>query len=128
MPQLTERCELWRLTTNTESGKKQMTAILTAIPCLRVPISTFDKVAAPLSAPDTASIPAEYMHSQARQSTDVFLLPDWVAVRPDDEIRRGRRTNNVGQVVAHIYNVDGIRDYETFGYQNTVAVFATLST
>jgi hypothetical protein len=127
MPQLTDTCEVWRLVLQ-ENGKKQKQAILTRLACLKVPISKMDVVASPLSAALTTTIESEYMHSEARASTDVFLLPDWVQVRPDDEIRRGRRTNNAGTLVAFTYNVDGIQDHGLFGYQNTIAVFCTLLT
>ena len=73
--QLTERCDIWRML-GTHDGGKQMGAAYTRIPCLRVPISTFDQISSALSAP-TGSIqpdrgqfpspPSEYFHPQARQ-------------------------------------------------------------
>lgn len=120
MPQLTERCDVWRMV-GTYEGGKTMQAVYTRVPCLRVPISSFDKLAAALTARDTS--PTESFRSQGRQSTDVFLLPAWADIREDDELRRGRRTDITGQVVPYRYKVNGIRDYETFGYQDTRAVF-----
>lgn len=120
MPQLTERTDLWRMV-GTYDGGKTMKAVLTQVPCLRVPISSFDKLAAALTARDTT--PSESFRSQGRQSTDVFLLPAWVDVREDDELRRGRRTDITGTVVPFRFTVNGVRDYEQFGYQDTRAVF-----
>jgi hypothetical protein len=124
--QLTDQCDIWRLTLQ-ENGTKQKQAILTRLPCLRVPISKFDVLAAPLSAANTNSVPSEFMHSEARGSTDVFLLPDWAVVRPDDELRHGRYTNNAGTLVAFIYTVSGIQTYGTFGYQDKIIVFCARS-
>lgn len=122
MPQLTERCDVWRFV---QSGSaKPITAVYTRVPCLRVPISSFDKVMAALSSATTDTQVSEYFRSEGRASTDVFLMPDWVNVRTDDELRRGRYLNNDGQTVQYRYNVDGIRTYESFAYQDTIAVFA----
>jgi hypothetical protein len=126
--QLTDQCDLWRLvlqTTGENNGKKLKQAILTAVPCLRVPISKFDVIASPLSAANTNSVPSQFMHSEARASTDVFLMPQYVEIRPDDELHRGRYTNNAGQLVAFIYTVNGIQTYDTFAYQDKIIVFCT---
>lgn len=125
MPQLTERCDLWRFQAQ-EDGTDEMALVLAAVPCLRVPISSTDKIASALSAPTTDSAPSAYMHSEGRESTDLFLLPNWLEVRPDDELHRGRYTDNSGDVVPFRYTVDGIRNYETFAYQQTICVFASL--
>ena len=122
MPQLTERCDIWRMT-GRQDGGKIMKVVYPAVPCLRVPISSFDKVAAALSASTRDSSPSEYFRSEGRQSTDVFLLPRWVIVLTDDELRRGRRLDANGNPVQYRYTVAGIRDYETLGYQDTNAVF-----
>lgn len=124
MPQLTDRCEVWRFVQ--ADGSKPMTAVYTRVPCLRVPVSSFDKVAAALSAATTGTQPSEFTRSEARESTDVFLVPSWITLRTDDELRRGRYTDNNGTVVPYRYSVDGIRAYDSFGYQDTIGVFASL--
>jgi hypothetical protein len=123
--QLTETCDLWRMVLQPNGGR-EMSAVLTRVPCLRVPVSTIDKVEAALSAATTNTNPSEYFRSEARQSTDMFLLPDWLQVQTDDELRRGRYTDNNGDIVPYRYSVDGIRTYETFGYQGTICVFCSL--
>lgn len=128
--QLTDTCDIWRLvlqTSGANSGKKVKQAVYTRVPCLRVPISKFDVIASPLSTANTSSVPSEFMHSEARVSTDVFLVPVGTGVRLDDEIRRGRYINNAGQLTAYIYTVDGIQDHDGFGYQHTLTVFCTRS-
>ena len=120
MPQLTEQCEVWRMVGQYDGGK-QMEAVYTRVPCLRVPISSFDKVAAALVARSTGA--TESFRSEGRTSTDVFLLPSWLSVQVEDEIRRGRRLDVRGAAVPYRYTVDGVRDYEGLGYQDTVAVF-----
>lgn len=122
--QLTEQCDVWRMVLQ-PGGGRMMSAVFTRVPCLRVPVSGFDKVAAALSNANTASAPSEFMHSEARESTDVFLVPDWLPLRTDDELRRGRYTDNNGTVVPHRYSVDGMRNYESFAYQDTKAVFCS---
>jgi hypothetical protein len=107
-----------------EQGKT-MKAVYTRVPCLRVPVSSFDKVANALMARDTGG--SESFRAEGRSSTDVFLVPKWVAVQTDDELRRGRRTDITGTVGPYRYTVDGLRDYEGLGYQSTVAVFCTLT-
>lgn len=124
MPQLTERCDIWRFVQGDET--KPMTRVFTALPCLRVPVSSFDKVAAALSAATTDTQPSEFFRSESRESTDLFLVPTWANIRADDEIRRGRYTDNNGDPVQYRYSVDGIRTYESFAYQDTKAVFAAL--
>jgi hypothetical protein len=124
MPQLTERCDIWRMVGTFEGGK-QMEAVYTRVPCLRVPISSFDKVANALVVRNTGN--TESFRSEGREATDVFLLPTWVPVQYDDELRRGRRTDITGQVVPYRYTVGGIRDYEGLGYQDTVAVFCAIT-
>ena len=124
MPQLTERCDIWRMV-GTYDGGKSMQAVYTRVPCLRVPISSFDKVAAALAARDTGA--TEGFHVEGRESTDVFLLPSWLPVKIEDELRRGRFTSVSGAVQQYRYTVDGTRDYETFGYQDVIAVFCTIT-
>lgn len=124
MPQLTERTDIWRMV-GAYDGGKTMKAVYTRVPCLRVPISSFDKVAAALVARSTGS--TESFRSEGRSSTDVFLLPSWVGVQVEDELRRGRRTDITGTVGQYRYTVDGLRDYEGLGYQSTVAVFCTFT-
>lgn len=124
MPQLTELTDIWRMV-GTYDGGKQMTAVYTRIPCLRVPISSFDKVAASLVARSTGS--TEGFHVEGRESTDIFLLPSWVPIQTEDELRRGRRTQVTGTVAQYRYTVNGIRDYEGLGYQDTVAVFCAVT-
>lgn len=125
MPQLTERCDVWRMVGPYDGGKK-MQAVFTRVPCVRVPISSFDKVAAALVARSTGG--TESFRPEGRSSTDVFLMPLWVSIKSGDEIRRSRRTDVTGAVVPKRYTVDGMRDYEGFGYQDTVAVFCTETT
>lgn len=125
MPQLTERTDVWRMVGRFDGGKTEQ-PVYTRVPCLRVPISSFDKVTAALVARNTASA-GESFRSEDRQSTDVFLLPSWVLVQTDDEFRRGRRTDNTGAAVPYRYTVNGVRDYEQFGYQDVIAVFCTSS-
>jgi hypothetical protein len=120
--QLTERTDVWRMV-GTYDGGKTMQAVLTRVPCLRVPISSFDKLASALSASTRSNSPAEFFRSQGRESTDVFLLPAWVTVKTDDELRRGRRVDINGNAVPYRYTVNGVRTYETFGYQDQLAVF-----
>jgi hypothetical protein len=124
MPQLTERTDIYRMV-GTYDGGKTTQAVYTRVPCLRVPISSFDQVAAALVARTTGE--TESFRSEGRSSTDLFLLPDWVNVQIEDELRRGRRTDITGAVVPFRYTVDGVRDYEGLGYQNTVAVFCTIT-
>lgn len=124
MPQLTERCDVWRMVGTYDSGK-QMKAVYTRVPCLRVPVSSFDKLASALAARSTGS--TESFRPEGRESTDLFLLPTTFQVQYDDEIRRGRRTDVTGTVVPYRFTINGIRDYETLGYQNTIAVFCTLT-
>jgi predicted ATPase len=122
MPQLTERCDVWRMVGTYDAGKK-MAAVYTAAPCLRIPISGFSKLAAALSASNRPSSPSERFLTEARQSTSVFLIPSWMRLFTDDELRRGRRVDINGNAVAYRYTVNGIRDYEGLGYQDTLAVF-----
>lgn len=122
--QLTESCDIWRMVGTFDQGKT-MTAVYKRVPCLRVPISSFDKVAAALAARNTGM--TEGFHVEGRESTDVFLLPSWVAVQSEDELRRGRFTGITGTVQQYRYTVDGARDYETFGYQDVIAVFCTIT-
>lgn len=122
MPQLTERCDLWRMV-GTDDGGKTMQIVYAHVLCLRVPISSFDKLASALSAATTGTTPSQFYRSEGRQSTDVFLVPSWLPVQTDDELRRGRRTDINGNPVQYRYTVAGIRDYEDFGYQDTNAVF-----
>ena len=124
MPQLTDRCDIWRMVGQYDAGK-QITAVYKTVPCLRVPISGFDRVANALAASTRDSSPSEYFRNEARESTDVFLIPTWVKVLTDDELRRGRRTDINGNAVQYRYTVDGIRDYDGLGYQDTFAVFCT---
>ena len=120
--QLTEKTDLWRMVGAYDEGKT-MQAILTRIPCLRVPISSFDTIASALSSSMKGNIPSEYFRAEGRDATDLFLLPAWVPVETDDELRRGRRTDINGAVVAYRFTVAGTRTYETFGYQDQQAVF-----
>jgi hypothetical protein len=122
MPQLTERCDVWRMVGVYDQGKT-MTAVYTNAPCLRVPISGFSKLAAALSASSTAHSPSERFLIEARQATSVFLIPSWMRLFTDDELRRGRRVDINGNAVPYRYTVNGIRDYEGLGYQDTLAVF-----
>jgi tRNA U54 and U55 pseudouridine synthase Pus10 len=122
--QLTERCDVWRFV-GAYDGGKALQAVYTRVPCLRVPVSSFDKVATALAARDTGA--TEGFHVGGRQSTDVFLLPNSYPIQIEDELRRGRRTGITGTVQAYRYQINGIRDYETFGYQDTTAVFCTLT-
>lgn len=122
MPQLTEKCDVWRMVGRYDGGKS-MSAVYTAVPCLRVPISNFDKVAAALSAATTGSSPSESFQAQGRESTAVFLVPAYLVIQPDDELRRGRRIDINGNAVAYRYTVTGVRDYDGFAYQDTHAVF-----
>lgn len=124
MPQLTERCDIWRMV-GTYDGGKQMQAVHTQVPCLRVPISSFDKLAGALAASMRGNIPSESFRSEGRESTDVFLIAAWMSVQPDDELRRGRRIDINGNAVPYRYTVGGVRAYEGFGYQDTHAVFCT---
>jgi hypothetical protein len=114
-----------------EEGKT-MGAAYTRIPCLRVPISSFDEISSPLSS-STGTIqadrgtfpspPSEYFHPEARQATAVFLVPQYVALLSEDELRHGRRTDITGTVQPYRYTVSGIQDYDTFAYQNIRLVF-----
>lgn len=122
MPQLTELCDIWRMLGAYEGGK-EMGAAYTRVPCLRVPLSTFDKLAASLSAATTGTSPSEYFRSQARQATAVFLIPAWVGVQEDDELRYGRRIDVSGAVQPYSYTVVGIRDYDGIAYQDAKALF-----
>lgn len=97
MPQLTGRCDLWRMVLQ-PSGQKLMVGYQTRVPCLRVAISGLD------------SLPAF-----ARESTDVFILPTWLAVREDDEIRLGRRVDADGNPSQYRYTIDGVRRFDQFG-------------
>lgn len=120
--QLTERCDIWRML-GTYEGGKAMGAAYTQIPCLRVPISTLDKIASSLSAATSGSSPSEFFRSQARQATAIFLVPEWVSIMEDDELRFGRRHDTTGQIAQYRYTVAGIRTYDDFGYQDTHALF-----
>lgn len=122
MPQLTQLCDVWRMVGQYDGGK-QMQAVYTRVPCLRVPISGFDKVAAALVARSTGA--TESFRPEGRTSTDVIFVPGWMHVQAEDEIRRGRRVDVTGAVVPHRYIVDGARDYEEFGYQDTLVVFCS---
>lgn len=126
MPQLTERCDIWRMAGNFD-GSKSMQAIYTRTPCLRVPISSFDKVAAALVARSTGS--TESFRSEGLSSTDVFLLASWVPVQIGDELRRGRRVDLTGTVQPYRYTVDGLRDSLGlgYGYENLTAVYCTFT-
>lgn len=118
--QLTERCDVWRMV-GAYDGGKAMQAVYTRVPCLRVPISSFDKVAAALAARNTGQ--SEGFHVAGRESTDVFLLQLGFDIRTEDELRRGRFVDVSGSVQQYRFTVNGVRDYESFGYQNTIAVF-----
>lgn len=120
--QLTERCDIWGWVGEFD-GSKQIKMLYEQIECLRVPISEMDKVAAALSTAMTNSTPTEYFRSQARQATALFLVPTWVNVREDNELRYGRRLDLTGAVQQHRYTVSGIRTYGTFGYQDNQALF-----
>lgn len=122
MPQLTDRCELWRFVGQYDASKN-LQAVYTRVPCLRVPISSFDRLASAISASSRGTSPSESFRSEARESTDVFLVPNWVRILADDELRRGRRVDINGNAVAYRYTVDGIRDYDGLGYQDALAVF-----
>lgn len=124
--QLTERTDIWRMVGTYDAGKS-MQAVYTQVPCLRVPISSFDKLAGALSSSMRPSMPSEYIRSEGRQATDVFLLPAWVAIQADDELRRGRRTDINGNVVAYRYTVSGIRMFESFAYQDQQAAFCEIT-
>lgn len=124
--QLTERTDIWRFVGAYDGGRTQQ-LVYTQVPCLRVPLSSFDKLAGALSSSMRPSVPSEYFRSEGRQATDVFLLPTWVAVRADDELRRGRRTDINGNVVANRYTVSGIRTFESFAYQDQQAVFCEIT-
>lgn len=102
MIRLTERCEVWRISSS--GPRRSVTVIYANVPCLRVPISSFDG-----------------MPDYARRSTHVVFVPRTHArlLRTEDELRTGRRVNNAGQVVAHRYGVDGIRDYRSLGVLHT---------
>lgn len=126
MPQLTETCAIYRMALQ-ENGTKTLTAVYARLPCLRVPVSKFDVIAAPLSAATTTSPPSEFFRSEGRQSTDLFLVPAWVTVLPDDELQRGRFTNNDGQVVPYRYTVSGMQTFETLAYQDTLALYTYLT-
>jgi hypothetical protein len=122
MPQLTERCDVWRMVGTYDAGKTEK-PVYTRVPCLKVPMSSFDKVAQSLVGRSSAA--SESFRSGGRESTDLFLLPSWVPVLTDDELRRGRRVDVTGAVQPYRYTVNGIRDYEGLGYQDTIAVFCT---
>lgn len=125
--QLTEKTDLWRMV-GTYDGGKAMQAVYTRIPCVRVPISSFDTIAAALSSSMRSGIPSEYFRAEGRDSTDVFILPDWLQVQTDDELRRGRRVDINGTAVAYRYTVAGIRTFESFAYQDQQAAFCQLMT
>lgn len=129
--QLTERCDIWRML-GTYEGGKQIGAAYTRIPCLRVPISTFDQISASLSAatgtiqPDRGefpSPPSEFFHPLGRGSTAIFLIENHWSILAEDELRHGRRTDITGAVQPYRYTVAGIQDYDTFGYQDTRLIF-----
>lgn len=120
--QLTELCEIWRLVGDYESGR-EMSAALTRVPCLRVPVSEFDKIAASLSASSSGHDPSQFFRSQARQATALFLVPTWVQVYEDDELRHGRRLATDQTVQPYRYTVVGIRDYGGVAYQDATALF-----
>lgn len=124
--QLTDRCDVWRMVGTYDQGKT-MQAILTRVPCLRVPVSEFDKVANALLASSRSSAPSENFRSGGRESTDVFLLPTWARVFAEDELRRGRYTDINSRVLQYRYIIGGARDYGGLGYQDTTAVFCTLT-
>lgn len=123
--QLTERCDVWRMVGSYDQGR-QMTAVLTRVPCLRVPVSSFDKVAAALVARSTGN--SEGFRPEGRESTDVFLVAAWTGVQAEDELRQGRRVTVTGSVEPNRYVVNGVRDYDGFGYQDTLAVFCASTT
>jgi hypothetical protein len=104
---LTERCEVWRIPST--SPRRIVTLLYRNVPSLRVPISSFDGL------PD-----------YARRSTHIVFVPRTHArlLRTEDELRTGRRVTNSGQVVAHRYGVDGVRDYRSLGVLHT-EVFCT---
>lgn len=124
--QLTERCDVWRMQGTYDQGRRE-TLVLSRVPCLRVPVSSFDKVASALVARSTGS--SESFRPQDRESTDLFLLPSWAAVQEEDEVRQGRRVDVTGAVQPNRYTVDGVREFTGLGsYQDTIAVFCTSST
>lgn len=125
--QLTERCDIWRMVGQYDGGKK-ITAVYTRLPCLRVPISRFDKISTPFTVGGLLSGPSsEHFRPAGRTSTDVFLFPRWVTIRYDDELRRGRRTDNAGNVGPYRYTVDGVLDFEMQGYHDVQYAFASLT-
>lgn len=123
--QLTELTDIWRMVGSYDAGKT-MQAVYTRVPCLRVPISSFDQLAQAMSAASSSSVPSESFTPQGRDSTDVFLLPSWISVQTDDELRRGRRVDINGNAAVYRYTVAGVREFETFAYQDQLAVFCQL--
>ncbi|MGH3415434.1 MAG: hypothetical protein ACRDSS_03105 [Actinocrinis sp.] len=120
--QLTQRCDLWRMVGRYDEGKT-LQAVYTQLACLRVPISSFDKIAGALLASSRSSAPSENFRPEGRQSTDIFLIAAWVAVQADDELRHGRRVDINGNAVQYRYRVGGVQAFDGLGYQDRLAVF-----
>lgn len=120
--QLTERCDIWRMVGRYDGGKEE-SAVYTRIPCLRVPLGTFDKVASAMSASLSDNPPGQVFRDESRTAMALFLVENWVGVIEDDELRMGRRTTIDGTITQYRYTVSGIHDYDDFGYQNTLALF-----
>jgi hypothetical protein len=65
------------------------------IPCLIVPVSSFDRVQA-----------------YGLESTHVVWVPQWLELLKEDEVRTGRRTDPVSQAVSpYVYVVNGRRKF-----------------
>jgi hypothetical protein len=105
--QFTDTCSIHRMMqkAGAATGQKVIQARYAKAPCLIIPISQFQ-----------GAMPF------ALESTHVVFLPRWVTdLRPEDEVRRGRRVTKNNAAVPYVFVVNGIRRYENFGLRHVEA-------
>lgn len=92
----TDRATIYRSVASTSRGPRARSEkpIYTNVPCLVVPISTFDRAV-----------------NFARESTHVAWVPRWLELLREDELRVGRRTDDFGDKLLYGFVINGTRRF-----------------
>lgn len=102
LPALTDRVEVWRLTTI--SGRPTLTRYRVEVAALMVDASERDG-----------------KPGFARNSDTIILMPSDTDIGSEDEVRFGRRRDRSGNIVQRRLVVDGVSRYTGFGHRHLEA-------
>lgn len=93
---LTERADVYRTVAQPAKGTnvRANTRILQGIPCLIVPMSSFDR-----------------QQAYSLEATHVAWFPRWCELRKEDQIRSGHRSDSFSDDLTYVYVVNGLRRF-----------------